>query len=89
MSKTKEPELLEKIQNLAIRVHKVLQFQDFSMIDIRVDEEGNPWIVEVNLFSSFGPKSVLCIHADSIGWTPEKLFNVMLNNVARRNLIRK
>ncbi len=87
LSKTLEPELFGKIQELALKTHRVLQFRDFSMIDVRVDLDGNPWILEANLFSSFGPKSVLCIHADSIGWDEETLVQVMVNNVARRGLL--
>ena len=55
--KEKEPVLYEKIQKLALKVHRCLQFKDFSMIDIRVDSEGNPFVLEVNLFCSFGPKA--------------------------------
>ena len=84
--KEKEPVLYEKIQKLALKVHRCLQFKDFSMIDIRVDSEGNPFVLEVNLFCSFGPKSVLNIHAKEFGWTNEKLFQTMVNNNFRRLL---
>lgn len=85
LSKSEEPELFEKIQRLAVRVHKCLEFRDFSMIDLRVDADGNPWVLEVNLFCSFGPKSVLSIHAqETFGWDDGQLFQNMVNNVTRR-----
>lgn len=84
LSRTDEPELFDKIQKLALRVHLCLKFRDFSMIDVRVDEHGEPWLLEVNLFSSFGPKSVLNIHAHSIGWTDQELFSIMAANVMAR-----
>jgi hypothetical protein len=84
--KEKEPVLYEKIQKLALKVHRCLQFKDFSMIDIRVNSEGNPFVLEVNLFCSFGAQSVLSVHAEKFGWTNEKLFQTMVNNNFRRLL---
>jgi len=82
----KEPVLYEKIQKLALKVHRCLQFKDFSMIDIRVDSEGNPFVLEVNLFCSFGAQSVLSAHTEKFGWTNEKLFQTMVDNNFRRLL---
>ena len=76
-----EPELFDRIQRLALRVHTCLNFKDFSIVDIRVDESGKPYVLEANLFCSFGPKSFLNIHAQRSGWTDEQLFAMMANNV--------
>merc|ERR1711997_228174 len=84
--KETETELYGRIQKLAVKVHKVLQFKDFSMIDIRVDCNGNPWVLESNLFCSFGSQSVLNIHAEENGWTTEELFKTMVNNNFRRKI---
>ena len=40
LCKEKESDLYERIQKLAVQVHKRLQFKDFSMVDLRVDSEG-------------------------------------------------
>ena len=79
-----EPELFDRIQRLALRVHTCLNFRDFSTIDVRVDESGQPYVLEANLFCSFGAKSLLNIHAKQSGWTDEQLFQVMAKNVIRR-----
>ena len=76
-----EPELFDRIQRLALRFHTCLNFKDFSIVDIRVDESGKPYVLEANLFCSFGPKSILNIHAKRSGWTDEQLFAMMANNV--------
>ena len=76
-----EPELFDRIQRLALMVHTCLNFRDFSTIDVRVDESGQPYVLEANLFCSFGAKSLLNIHAKQSGWTDEQLFEVMTNNV--------
>ena len=79
-----EPELFDNIQRLALRVHTCLNFRDFSTIDVRVDESGKPYVLEANLFCSFGPKSLLNIHAERSGWTEEQLFAIMAKNVISR-----
>ena len=79
-----EPELHEALEKVVKKAHKVLQCQDFSTYDIRVDADGQPWILEVNLFSSFGSKSILVKHAIQSGWTPELLFRNMFWNQFKR-----
>ena len=84
-----EPELINKIRDLALSFHKALQLRDFSMIDLRVDQNGKPWVLEGNLFCSFGPKSFLCIHGEESGWTEKKIFETMVKNISRRSLCPK
>ena len=50
-----------------------------------MDREGNPFLLECNLFCSFGYKSVLNVIAKDSGFTDESLFDLMVQNV----LIRK
>jgi len=86
LSKNQEPELFARIQELSLKAHQALHFKDFSMYDIRVDNDGNPWILEANLFCSFGPKSVLSIQAEALGWTNKQLFQIMVMNALRNSL---
>ncbi|RMX38633.1 hypothetical protein pdam_00024291, partial [Pocillopora damicornis] len=44
---------------------------DFGVFDFRVDIEGNPFLLECNLFCSFGPQSVVNIIAKDSGFTDE------------------
>lgn len=87
MSATEEPELFDRIQKVTMKIHRVLQFKDFSMVDFRVDEQGNPWALEVNLFSSFGAKSILSIQAGSVGMDDVQLFKNMVNNNSLSSII--
>jgi len=84
LCRKEEHELFDRIQRLALRVHTCLNFRDFSTIDVRVDESGQPYVLEANLFCSFGAKSLLNIHAKQSGWTDEQLFEVMAKNVIIR-----
>nr|WP_245960384.1 D-alanine--D-alanine ligase [Hydrogenivirga caldilitoris] len=40
--------LSEELQDMALRVHNLLQLRDFSRVDFRVDREGKPYVLEVN-----------------------------------------
>ena len=82
---TEEPDLIKRIQKVALDAHNKLQFRDFSMFDMRLDHEGNPYILEANLFCSFGAHSVLVAHAAQIGYDDKELFKIMVNNVLSRS----
>ena len=43
-----DEETAEKIRDIARRAYKELGCRDYARIDMRVDEEGNPYILEVN-----------------------------------------
>ncbi len=41
-------DLSRRLQDLALRVHRLLSLKDLSRVDFRVTEEGEPYILEVN-----------------------------------------
>merc|ERR1712012_917639 len=79
-----EAEIVKRIQKHAMDAHNKLQFRDFSMYDIRLDQAGYPHILEANLFCSFGVQSVLVAHAEQIGLDDKELFRIMVNNALSR-----
>ena len=82
-SKTDE-ELIHRIQMSSFDAFLALDLRDFATFDFRVDSEGKPWFLECNLFCSFGPQSVLNIHATHAGITDEVLFDMMIQNALLR-----
>ncbi len=40
--------LAKKLQDIALKVHQSLELRDFSRVDFRVDNEGYPYVLEVN-----------------------------------------
>jgi len=42
------PELTARIQDVALRAYKTLGCRDYARVDMRVDAEGSPYILEVN-----------------------------------------
>lgn len=81
---TEEPELVRKLQQIALRIHRVMGCRDFSQYDCRVTEEGEVYVLEVNSFCSFGPLSLVPRLATKEGISPGKLYNSLLERAARR-----
>lgn len=53
-----DPELEERIQRIAKRVYKALELSGYGRVDLRLDEDGEPWILEAN------PNPDLCFGED-------------------------
>jgi len=63
-----EPELARKLQHYAWRAHHLLGVMDVSRIDIRLDHEGNPCLLEINPLPGLTPDySDLCLIARADG----------------------
>ncbi|GAB1471238.1 ATP-grasp domain-containing protein [Chloroflexota bacterium] len=59
-----DPELEKKLKHLAYRAHNILNALDVSRTDIRLDEEGNPRLIENNTLPGLTPDySDLCLQA--------------------------
>jgi D-alanine-D-alanine ligase len=69
-----EPELEKKLKSLALRAHQLLYTLDVSRTDIRLDEEGNPRLIEINTLPGLTPDySDLCLQAKAEGIRYEDL----------------
>ncbi|MBK8780433.1 MAG: hypothetical protein IPO22_01200 [Anaerolineales bacterium] len=69
-----EPELEKKLKYFALRAHQLLYTLDVSRTDIRLDEEGNPRVMEINTLPGLTPGySDLCLQAEAEGIRYEDL----------------
>ncbi len=69
-----EPELEKKLKYFALRAHQLLNALDVSRTDIRLDEEGNPRLIEINTLPGLTPDySDLCLQAKAEGIRYEDL----------------
>ena len=80
--------LEEKITNIALRTYKVLRCRDWSRIDIRLDANGEPNIIEINPLPGIlpDPKDNSCFPkaARTSGLSYEEMINKVLFTAARR-----
>lgn len=83
-----DDELKEKLRVSAIKAHKALNSRDFSVFDIRVDPEGNPFFLEASLFCSFAPNSAVAWMASGV-IEHQDFFRKMLSIGAERGQSRK
>jgi D-alanine-D-alanine ligase len=59
-----EPELAKKLHHFALRAHHILGALDVSRVDIRLDTEGQPRLLEINPLPGLTPEySDLCLMA--------------------------
>jgi D-alanine-D-alanine ligase len=69
-----EPELERKLKSLALRAHQLLGALDVSRTDIRLDEDGNPRLIEINTLPGITPDySDLCLQSKAEGISYEDL----------------
>ncbi|MDP2654032.1 MAG: D-alanine--D-alanine ligase [Candidatus Omnitrophota bacterium] len=57
-----------RIQQMAVKAHGVLGCADFSRVDFMLDEENNPFLLEINTIPGFTPTSLLPKAAAAAGY---------------------
>jgi D-alanine-D-alanine ligase len=73
------PELAEKMQKLSVEAFKALNLRDFSRVDIRLDEDDNIYLLEINSMASLGESGSYPTAAKVAGYDFEKLVNRILD----------
>jgi D-alanine-D-alanine ligase len=69
-----DPELEKKLKHFALRAHQLLYALDISRTDIRLDDEGNPRLLEINTLPGLTPNySDLCLQCAAEGIRYEDL----------------
>merc|ERR1712187_568524 len=61
------PEVHARLDELARRAHVALGCKYYSLYDVRIDENGFPFMLEAALFCSFSPYSVIVALASKSG----------------------
>jgi D-alanine-D-alanine ligase len=75
-------ELLERCRELAREANAIIGARDLARIDIMVDQEHNPYLLEINTLPGFTPKSLLPEAAQHAGIA----FGPLVDRLARRAL---
>ncbi len=77
-------ELAKEMQDQSMKAFKALQINDFARVDIRLDENGNFYILEINSMASLGPTGSFPFAAKAAGYNYTELVNKMLHVAATR-----
>jgi D-alanine-D-alanine ligase len=79
-----DTELAEKMQKLSLDAFKALNLRDFSRVDIRLDENNNIYLLEINSMASLGSSGSYNTAAKAAGYDFDALVNRMLDVAAVR-----
>ncbi|MEQ8673178.1 MAG: hypothetical protein RIC84_08180 [Aggregatilineales bacterium] len=84
-----QEDIAEQLRLLTAAVFRVTDCKDVARVDFRLDDDGQPWILEVNPLPGLNPiYSDLCLQAKVHGWTYEHLLNTIVTLAAERQNIR-
>jgi D-alanine-D-alanine ligase len=61
------PQLAEEVQRIALAAWRVVDGRGYGRVDMRIDESGRPWILEVNANPDFAPTAGLARMARTAG----------------------
>lgn len=80
--------LKDKIQNIAAKVYEVMECRDYARVDIRLDKNENPYIIDVNLNPCLSSNSGFVRSARASGLSYEDLIKEILDACIERNSAR-
>jgi D-alanine-D-alanine ligase len=81
-----EPNLAEELCSLAIRAHQAIGALDVSRVDVRLDADGRPLLLEINTLPGLSPGfSDLCVLANAEGLSYDDLILEILYLGASRS----
>src|SRR3989338_2923902 len=78
-------ELSKKISDLALKTYKAVECCDFGRVDFRVDNEGRPYVLEINPLPSLSTEDVFLLVAKTIGATYEQMIGRILDSAIKRH----
>lgn len=78
-------ELAKKLSDIALRTYRAVECCDFGRVDFRVDNDGNPYVLEINPLPSLSTEDVFKLVAEQTGITYEQIIGKILNSAIKRN----
>ncbi|HIN33223.1 MAG TPA: D-alanine--D-alanine ligase [Nitrospirales bacterium] len=76
------PDRTSEIQQLALRVHQEIGCRGFSRVDIRLDDAGDPFVLEINTIPGMTNESLLPLAAHEADITYDCLVETILHATA-------
>merc|ERR1712157_142887 len=76
--------LRKKLEHLATRSHRALGCRDYSLYDVRIDPQGEPYFLEACLYCSFAPKSIIVGMCAGKEQQQQEVFETLVNRAIAR-----
>ncbi|MFH0936013.1 MAG: ATP-grasp domain-containing protein [Candidatus Omnitrophota bacterium] len=77
--------LSSKICELALKTYQAVDCRDFGRVDFRVDNKGNPYVLEINPLPSLSTEDVFMFIAKTMGITYEEMIGRILKSAFKRH----
>jgi len=78
-------DLKNKLSELALKTYNAVECCDFGRVDFRVDNEGNPYVLEINPLPSLSTEDIFSLIAKEIGISYEEIIGKILNSAIKRH----
>ncbi len=78
------PQLTKKMQDISVAAYQSVGCRDYGRVDFRVDQKGNPYVLEINPLPSLDRKDVFNLFPKVIGTTFENILQQILNLALKR-----
>ena len=78
------PELTERSKEIAVKAFKALGLYDCARVDMRLDDDGNLYILEINSLPSLGEHGSYLVGADAVGLDFAKFVNRLVEVASAR-----
>ncbi|MCM8763450.1 MAG: ATP-grasp domain-containing protein [Candidatus Omnitrophica bacterium] len=76
--------LRDKIMDLARRTYLAVECRDFGRVDFRIDEEGRPYVLEINPLPSLSTEDVFMTIARYLGTTYSSMIDKIIKSALKR-----
>ncbi len=76
--------LTARIQELAVRAYTCVGCRDFGRVDFRVDDAGNPYVLEINPLPSLDVQDVFNVFPQTFGSNYDEILNKVVDLALRR-----
>jgi D-alanine-D-alanine ligase len=77
-------DLRKKLSELALKTYQAVECRDFGRVDFRVDDDGNPYVLEINPLPSLSTEDVFMLVAKNIGISYEQMIGKILDSALKR-----
>lgn len=78
-------ELHNKLEEIAIKVYKIMGCSDYARVDVRLDKNETPYVIDVNPNPCISPDSGFVRSSEAYGIDYKNLINAIMKNCERRN----
>ena len=79
-------ELAGRLREISLATFHACHCRDYSRVDIRIDQEGNPYVLEINSMASLGLSGSYVLAAQAAGYTMDRLITHILDVASSRYL---